>query len=662
MMKFLSLSFLVSLFICSGALAQEAAGPEPAPVAAQPPAPQDKAERDFIPIKTFTAPGHIHQPLISPDGKRIIYREKIGEKNYLTILTIDKDKEKKRLGVPLRLNWYRWAGNDRLIFSVGNSFSFLGTPILVPGLYSYQLSTGDYEKLSDRNQVLAGGTVLHVDRYGRYIIMAAQDSVRDYPSVFRVHLTDKQVVKIVDEQDRINEWVADGDGVIRMGLSFRGRSMRVFYRRNDGEEFDEIGRVKFKGEEEDIETSLYDIIKIVADSDEGYLLSNRDTGRFALYKFNYATREFGEKIFDHPDNDVTDYQLNDDGSKLLSVSYTDTRDRKAWFDDKYKNYQSALEQAVPGQEVWIQSSSDDDERMVIFTTSSTDPGSYYLFEPGARKLDRFGGINDSIDPVQLSPTKPVSYKARDGLTIHAYLTLPRSAPPKMLPLIIFPHGGPFGVRDTPDFNRDVQFLADRGYAVLQPNYRGSSSYGEAFHLAGEGEIGRKMQDDLDDGMDWLVEQGIADRTRVCIYGASYGGYAAIWGLIRNPERYRCGISYAGVTHWKKQLRYSTKFFRSRYRKELRDVIRGDDDFDLDAVSPAETIERLQRPLLVGQGKRDRVVPEAQFDLLVKRAEKADIKLETKLYANDGHDLVIRKNQQDWYKTLESFLRKYNPAF
>ena len=520
MMKFLSLSFLVSLFICSGALAQEAAGPEPAPVAAQPRAPQDKAERDFIPIKTFTAPGHIHQPLISPDGKRIIYREKIGEKNYLTILTIDKDKEKKRLGVPLRLNWYRWAGNDRLIFSVGNSFSFLGTPILVPGLYSYQLSTGDYEKLSDRNQVLAGGTVLHVDRYGRYIIMAAQDSVRDYPSVFRVHLTDKQVVKIVDEQDRINEWVADGDGVIRMGLSFRGRSMRVFYRRNDGEEFDEIGRVKFKGEEEDIETSLYDIIKIVADSDEGYLLSNRDTGRFALYKFNYATREFGEKIFDHPDNDVTDYQLNDDGSKLLSVSYTDTRDRKAWFDDKYKNYQSALEQAVPGQEVWIQSSSDDDERMVIFTTSSTDPGSYYLFEPGARKLDRFGGINDSIDPVQLSPTKPVSYKARDGLTIHAYLTLPRSAPPKMLPLIIFPHGGPFGVRDTPDFNRDVQFLADRGYAVLQPNYRGSSSYGEAFHLAGEGEIGRKMQDDLDDGMDWLVEQGIADRTRVCIYGAS----------------------------------------------------------------------------------------------------------------------------------------------
>ena len=662
-MKFLSPFFFLSLAVCSGALAKEVpAAPESAPAAAQVDHEQGKAARNFIPIKMFTAPGHIFQPMISPDGERIIYREEVGEKNYLTIMSIDKEKEKKRLGVPLQLNWYRWAGNDRIIFSVGSSFAFLGIQFLVPGLYSYQLSTGEYEKLSERNEVLAGGTVLHVDRFGRYIIMAAQESVRDYPSVFRVHLTDKQVVKIVDEQDRINEWVADGDGVIRLGLSFRGRSIRVFYRRKDGDEFDEIGRVKFKGKEEDIETSLYDITKIIAGSDEGYLLSNRDTGRFALYKFNFATREFGEKIFDLPDNDVTDYQLNADGSELLSVTYTDTRDRKMWFDEKFKKHQMALENAVPGQEVWIQSSSVNDERMIIYTTSSTDPGSYYLFEPAARKLDRFGGINDSIDPARLSPTKPVSYEARDGLRIHGYLTLPRGMPSKNLPLIIFPHGGPFGVRDTPDFNRDVQFLADRGYAVLQPNYRGSSSYGENFHLAGEGEIGRKMQDDLDDGMDWLVNQGIVDRGRVCIYGASYGGYAAIWGLVRNPERYRCGISYAGVTNWKKQLRYSTKMFKSRYRKVLREAIRGEEDFDLDLVSPTENIERLQRPLLVGQGKQDSVVPESQFELLVKRAEKANIKFDTKLYADDGHDLTRRKNQQDWYKTLESFLQKHNPAF
>jgi len=666
-MKYLPPLVLLPLCTCSAAFAQVTApASEPAPAAASAAVPPDQkpdeAAEDFIPIKAFTAPGHIFQPMISPDGKRIIYHEKIGDKNYLAIMSIDEGKEKKRLGVPLRLNWYRWAGSDRIIFSVGNSFALLGIPVLVPGLYSYELATGEYEKLSDRNEVLAGGTVLHVDPHGRYLIMAARESVRDYPSVFRVHLTDKQVVKIVDEQDRINEWVADGDGVIRMGLSYRGRSMRVYYRRGDGEEFDEIGRVKFRGKEEDIENSIYDITKIIAGSDEGYLLSNRDTGRFALYRFNFATREFGEKIFDHPDNDVSDYQLNADGSELLSVSFTDTRDRKLWFDEKFKKYQAALEKAVPGQEVWIASRSENDERMVIFTTSSTDPGSYYFFEPAAKKLDRFGGINDSIDPARLSPTQPVSYAARDGLKIHAYLTLPRKSPAQMLPLIIFPHGGPFGVRDTPDYNRDVQFLADRGYAVLQPNYRGSSSYGEEFHLAGEGEIGRKMQDDLDDGMDWLVEQGIVDRARVCIYGASYGGYAAIWGLIRNPERYRSGISYAGVTDWKKQLRFSSKFLRSRYRKELRNVIRGDDGFDLDDVSPAENIAKLQRPLLVGQGKQDRIVPESQYELLLKRAKKANITFDTKLYPNDGHDLVIRNNQQDWYKTVKSFLQKHNPAF
>lgn len=657
-MRFLSFFFLLGLSIGTSVAAQKT---DQTALSDQALTSSGIQQKQLIPIKAFTAPGHISGPMISPDGKRIVYKEKIGKTNYLTILSIGDGEEKKRLKVPYKLNWYRWAGSDRLLFSVGRSLSFLGIPLLLPGLYNYEISSGTNENLRDRDKKLIGGSVLHVDTYGRYILWAVQETVRDYPSVYRVSLIDKQIVEVVAAQDRINGWISDENGVVRMGLSFRGRSMRVHYRRTADQEFREIGRIKFRGKEEDIENSLYEITKIVAESDEGYLLSNKETGRFALYKFNYATREFGEKVFDHPDNDLTDYQLTADGKKLLSVTYTDTRDRKIWFDDKFKNYQKALEKVVPGQEVWIQSVSRDDKRMIVFTTSSTDPGSYYLFEPAAKKLDRFGGINDALNPVELTASKHVRYQARDGLPIHAYLTLPLNKPKKNLPLIIFPHGGPFGVRDTPDYNRDVQFLANRGYAVLQPNYRGSSSYGEAFHLAGEGEIGRKMQDDLDDGMDWLVEQGIADGSRVCIYGASYGGYAAIWGLIRNPERYRCAISYAGVTHWKKQLKYESKFLKSRYRKELKKSVRGEKKFDLDLVSPTENIGKLERPLLVGQGSQDVTVPKSQYDLLLKRARKADIKLETKLYENDGHDLIIRENQQDWYQTVEQFLEKHNPA-
>jgi dipeptidyl aminopeptidase/acylaminoacyl peptidase len=219
--------------------------------------------------------------------------------------------------------------------------------------------------------------------------------------------------------------------------------------------------------------------------------------------------------------------------------------------------------------------------------------------------------------------------------------LPRGKSPKNLPLIILPHGGPYGVRDTLDFNSEVQFLASRGYAVLQPNYRGSDSYGEAFYKAGEGQIGRMMQDDLDDGMDWLVNEGIADAKRVCVVGGSYGGYAALWGVIRNPERYRCAASFAGVTDFKRQLRYSRKFLNSRHSRKWKQIVRGDKEFDLDLV--------------------DSNVPFSQFKAMVAAAKAANVAIETKVYEDEGHGFSKRENEQDWYDRLGTFLTKHNPA-
>ena len=485
---------------------------------------------ELIPIEIFTAPGDMSGPVLSPDGSRIVYKEKIKDKTYLTIQKVE-DESRKRLEVSSTVNWFRWAGDQRLLFSTGISASLFGVLFIRPRIYSYEIATGETELFGNRDNILWGGDVIHVDPTGRFFLMALQTNPTRYPSVYRVGLTDKSVVEILKPQKRVNQWIADNAGIVRIGLSFRGRSMRVFYRRTAREKFNLIGKIKFNGKDEENENTLHNITKIISGSDEGFILSNKETGRFALYNFNYLTREIGKKVFGHPENDVTDYNLNEEGTALLSVQYTDGRDRIIWFDDKVKKYQKRLEKAVPGQEVWIQSRSRDGKRMIVFTTSSTDPGSYYLFEPGAKKLHRFGGINDPLDPTKLAQTKYVTYAARDGLPIRAYLTLPRGRSEKALPLIIMPHGGPFGVRDTLDYNKEVQFLANRGYAILQPNYRGSDSYGEAFYEAGEGQVGRKMQDDLDDGMDWLVKQGTIDPKRVCVYGTSYGGYAAMWAVI-----------------------------------------------------------------------------------------------------------------------------------
>ncbi len=298
--------------------------------------------------------------------------------------------------------------------------------------------------------------------------------------------------------------------------------------------------------------------------------------------------------------------------------------------------------------------------MIIFSISSTDPGSYYLFKPDERKLDRIGGINDPIDPEKMAEPKYVEYYARDGLKIKAYLTLPRGKAERDLPLVILPHGGPYDIRDTWDYNAEVQFLANRGYAVFRPNFRGSGGYGEDFYSKGEGQIGRAIQDDLDDGMDWLVKQGVVDASRVCLVGSSYGGYAAMWGVIRNPERYRCAASFAGVTDLAKQIKYDNKFLRSRYAREWKKTVQGEDDFDLDTVSPAHNIAKLKRPLLVAHGKDDSNVPFSQFKHIESSAKKNNILIEQKVYQDEGHGFSDRKNEADWYTRLETFLRQHNP--
>jgi dipeptidyl aminopeptidase/acylaminoacyl peptidase len=234
--------------------------------------------------------------------------------------------------------------------------------------------------------------------------------------------------------------------------------------------------------------------------------------------------------------------------------------------------------------------------------------------------------------------------------------------PKKLPLIILPHGGPYDIRDTLGFDPEVQFLANRGYAVLQPNYRGSGSYGEKFYKSGEGQIGRKMQDDLDDGMDWLVKEGIADAKRVCLVGGSYGGYAALWGATRNPERYRCAASFAGVSDYKRQVRYSSQFFySSRYRKKWQQKVQGEKDFDLDTVSPLKQIDKLNVPVLLAHGDEDTRVPYKQSALYAAALQKAGKPHEFYTYRGEGHGFSSPENLQSWLERLDTFLAKYNPA-
>ncbi|MGH8403625.1 MAG: alpha/beta hydrolase family protein, partial [Gammaproteobacteria bacterium] len=261
---------------------------------------------------------------------------------------------------------------------------------------------------------------------------------------------------------------------------------------------------------------------------------------------------------------------------------------------------ASLYAAFPDQMVEITSNTRDGSEMVIYVHSDRNPGSYYLFNAKDSKVSLLFNALPGIDPQSMASMRPVTFKARDGVVLHGYLTLPPGSNGKNLPLIINPHGGPHGIRDEWGWDPEAQFFASRGYAWLQVNYRGSGGYGMKFQDMGYRHWGTTMQDDLADAVHWAIQQGYADPNRICIYGASYGGYAALENVIRYPDLYKCAVGYVGVYDLTLMAHHGdTHHFASGQR--YIDVVLGDDDAELEKYSPAYNADKINVPLFLVYG-------------------------------------------------------------
>ena len=285
-------------------------------------------------------------------------------------------------------------------------------------------------------------------------------------------------------------------------------------------------------------------------------------------------------------------------------------------------------------------------------------GTRYLYDVRRDRLTKLGEVHPWLPEKLMAPVKPVAFESRDGLTIHGYLTLPVGREPHKLPVVVNPHGGPW-FRDTWGFNPEAQFLANRGYAVLQINFRGSTGYGRKFWEASRKQWGLAMQDDITDGVEWLVREGIADPKRICIYGASYGGYATLMGLVKTPDLYACGIDYVGVSNLFTFMKAIPPYWKPLLAM-FEDMV-GDpaaDKEQLARTSPALNAERIKAPLLVAQGARDPRVVKAESDQMVAALKARGIDVPYIVKDNEGHGFANEENQLEFYGEMERFLAKY----
>ena len=639
---------------------QPAASPPPAAPAA---APAAKPKPPRIPASAFAERSGLSEMALSPDGGKIALKAvpKSG-KVHLAVLDSQTRAGLHNLEMPAKnqLEWFRWAGNDRLIVSLSQLGSLWGEEIRFTRLFVYDLTTRSFTFVGKKDMGVIGDDVLFVDPDGQFVLLAMQRTMLDWPSVWRFPLdgTGEKTGKQIQPPKRyVWDWYADNKGVVRLGVEFLDSgNLRIHYRKTEADPYRVIATID---RNKDPDKGIWQMMRIVTESDEGYVIEKGENGYYALRKFNYVSGEAGETVFAQPDRDIEGAWIDED-NKLIGAWWSDDIDRVHWFDPDLKTLQARLDKALKGQQVWIGSRARNRSRMLVWAGREDDPGAWYIYTGATRRLDILFADKPGLDPAQMATPRAVRFNARDGVGLNGYLTLPVGRDPRNLPLIILPHGGPYGVRDKLDFDAEVQFLANRGYAVLQVNYRGSGGYGEGFEKLGDGQIGRKMQDDLDDAMDWAVAQGHADPARVCVVGSSYGGYAALWAVIRNPERYRCAASFAGVTDWNAQLKYDRNFFSRESGKKWKQRVAGD-KFNLDEVSPAKQAARLTRPVLLVHGEEDTNVPFKQFTAMKMAAATAGKPIEVLTFPDEGHGFDKAENEAKWFETLGAFLDRHNPA-
>lgn len=584
---------------------------------------------------------------ISPDGKYYSYLAPyenrmnvfIQERGKDSVIQLTKEVDRNIAG-------YFWPNNEQILYLKDNG----GDENYK--VYLANISGEEPKCLTDFDGVRSM-IIDDLPNIPNEVIVAMNKRIPEVFDPYRLYLDNGKLEMLAENPGTIQGWYFDHEGKLRVATALDGVNTSILYRETEADEWKTIITTDFK---ENFEPQMFTF-------DNQNLIGSSNIGRdkSAIVEFDLKEGKESKVLYENPEFDVSYVSYSQKRKVLTAAVYTSWKREFHFFDDESKAIYDHLEKELEGYEIAVTGRNKEEDILIIRTYSDKSLGAYYIFEKESKKLEKITDVSPWIDEDNMADQLPIQYTSRDGLTINGYLTLPKGYTmenAKNLPVVVHPHGGPWA-RDSWGFNPELQFLANRGYAVLQMNFRGSTGYGREFWEASFKKWGKEMQDDITDGTNWLIEKGIADPERIAIYGGSYGGYATLMGLVKEPELYAAGIDYVGVSNMFTFLETIPPYWKP-YLDMMYEMV-GDpveDSLMFMEVSPVFHVDKIKAPLFIAQGANDPRVKKSESDQMVEAMKERGVEVEYLVKDDEGHGFRNEENRFEFYGAMETFLNNH----
>jgi dipeptidyl aminopeptidase/acylaminoacyl peptidase len=599
----------------------------------------------LIPVADFFKNPDKAYYMLSPDGKHLSYLAPYESRMNVFIRTLENDSVKQLTFITDRdIVQYGWSGN--------NSIYFLKD---IDGDENYYLSTIQLKDGAVREMTRFEGVrteiIDELDFEEDEMLLSMNRRNPQIFDVYRLHLPTGDLKLELENPGNYSTFLTDDAGVIRLVSTTDGTTNNYLYRASPADSFVQVLEVDFKNSFEPVQF-------VEGSSHLVYALSNLNRDKKAAVLYDLRAGKEIEVLFEHEEFDAEWLVMSEKTKKPLMVQYTDWKSRFHFLDERVKAVHAIVRKSIPDDEITFTGADEAESNIIIRTFSDKTLGAYYLFNTQKKELSLLAEVSPWLDKKQMATVQPIKYQARDGLLIHGYLTIPNGLDPKNLPVVVLPHGGPW-MRDVWRFDRNVQFLANRGYAVFQMNFRGSTGYGRSFWEASFKQWGKNMQHDITDGVQHLIKQGIANPERIAIYGSSYGGYAVLAGLAFTPDLYACGIDYVGVSNLFTLMQTIPPYWEPG-RQMFYEMIGHPqaDSMHYVEASPIFHADKIKVPLMVVQGAMDPRVKKSEADQIVEALAARGVEVDYILREDEGHGFYKQENRIALYESIEIFLARH----